>query len=494
MIIELKNESFRYETENIVRLFFPEEKIVFVSDINVCRGDNADAASEKTADEDFIILGCLETADGTKTWVEGFLDGNRYFEKNEGGCASEAELSVCTLLYEILSEATGKKNMPWGMLTGVRPVKLLREACEKGETLKEASRQLERKFRISTERLKLCEETFLNQKHFFENAQSRDFSLYVSVPFCPSRCSYCSFVSHSIESAAGLLPNYMEKLGEELALTAEIANKKGLRLKTVYFGGGTPTVLSAQQLDELIGRVRAEFDMSECGEFTVEAGRPDTISTDKLSVLAENEVNRISVNPQTLNDKVLENIGRRHTAKQFFEAYEAAKGFGFDINVDLIAGLEGDTHESFADSVDRIIGLSPANITVHTLTFKRGSRLRDENCLHFDSVNDVKAMVDYSRGALERNGYRPYYLYRQKGSAQALENVGYTLEGRACAYNVFIMDESHTILSAGCSGVTKLVGPDGTIKRIFNYKYPYEYINRFYEIRSRKDMIINFDF
>lgn len=280
-----------------------------------------------------------------------------------------------------------------------------------------------------------------------------------------------------------MLEQYLPLLLRELRLTARLIKEAGLSVVSVYIGGGTPTTLSAPQMELLLQEICKDFDLSACGEFTVEAGRPDTITREKLMVLAKNGVNRISINPQTLNDTVLETIGRRHTTADFMAAWRLSEEFSFARNVDLIAGLPGDDYASFCRTLDEVIVLHPENITVHTLTVKHASTLKEQG----PQRRTAMEMVEYSRSTLERAGYLPYYLYRQKGTVEALENVGYTLPGLACKYNVYIMDDGHTIISAGAGGVTKLV-PQGPqrITRSFNYKYPYEYINRFQTMLERK--------
>ena len=270
---------------------------------------------------------------------------------------------------------------------------------------------------------------------------------------------------------------------QEIAYTAKLTEKAGLTVVSVYIGGGTPTALTAQQLQRLLAEIRNDFDLSKCEEFTVEAGRPDTIDRAKLDVMACNDVDRISINPQTLNDTVLETIGRRHTAMDFLRAWDISKEYSFQRNVDLIAGLPADTPDSFCKTLDRIVALRPENITVHTLTVKHASTLKEEGPRRRTALE----MVEYSRSALYGAGYRPYYLYRQKGTVDALENVGYALPQNACKYNVYIMDDGHTIISVGAGGVTKLV-PTGSqrIVRSFNYKYPYEYLSRFETVLERK--------
>ena len=373
-------------------------------------------------------------------------------------------------------------TLPWGMLTGVRPVKLVRQMAETGMTEALIEQKL-LDYGVSPERVRLSLETWQNQRDIISALSPEKISLYVSIPFCPSRCSYCSFVSHSIERAADMLEQYLPLLLRELRFTARLIKEAGLSVVSVYIGGGTPTTLSAPQMELLLQEICKDFDLSACGEFTVEAGRPDTITREKLMVLAKNGVNRISINPQTLNDTVLETIGRRHTTADFMAAWRLSEEFSFARNVDLIAGLPGDDYASFCRTLDEIIALHPENITVHTLTVKHASTLKEQG----PQRRTAMEMVEYSRSTLEQAGYLPYYLYRQKGTVEALENVGYTLPGLACKYNVYIMDDGHTIISAGAGGVTKLV-PQGPqrITRSFNYKYPYEYINRFQTMLERK--------
>ena len=403
------------------------------------------------------------------------------------------ELVSAQLLYKLLCDFTGL-TQPWGILTGVRPVKLLRRLAEESNE-EQAVKKFEKDFFVSNEKIALSRETEHNERKILELSKPESFSLYVGIPFCPSRCSYCSFVMASIERAEKLIEPYTKLLCEEIKQTAEIANKLGLRLETVYFGGGTPTTLSAEQLDTVLGTVNKSFDMSTCREFTVEAGRPDTIDIAKLFALKENKIDRISINPQTVNDEVLKTIGRKHTAQQFFDVFELARKCGFDnINTDLIAGLPTDTPESFKNSLDSIVRLNAECITVHTLCMKRASRLTTEGVtLDLQQARDAREMLAYTQNILGQNEYIPYYMYRQSRMVGNLENVGWSKRGFESLYNVYVMDETHTILACGSGGVTKLKrnNPD-YLERIFNFKYPYEYIDRFDELIQRKSGIMQF--
>jgi len=315
-------------------------------------------------------------------------------------------------------------------------------------------------------------------------------SLYVSIPFCPTRCSYCSFVSHSMDSARKLMPEYVSALCRELEIIGDIVRENGTKIDTIYFGGGTPTSISAADLRAIMEAVERSFDLSAVREYSVEAGRPDTIDEEKLRVIKGLGAQRISVNPQTLNDDVLRVIGRKHSGEDAVKAFELARKVGFtNINTDLIAGLPTESAESFRRTLDRMIELDPESITVHALTIKRAADLFAGGNANIG--NPAAEMVDYSISALMENGYLPYYMYRQKNTVDNLENVGYAKKGFESYYNIFIMDETQTIIGAGCAASTKLVYPGGRIERIHNYKFPYEYIRSFDKLMEKKSEVVD---
>lgn len=476
MNLYVKNHNFHFELENLTRLFFPNEKITVIRDFSE---PQPPYIYTEVSDKITISVN-IGSFNKSETAVKKLTDDDN-------------ELVSAQLLYKLLCDFTGL-TQPWGILTGVRPVKLLRRLAEESSE-EQAVKKFEKDFFVSNEKIALSRETEHNERKILELSKPESFSLYVGIPFCPSRCSYCSFVMASIERAEKLIEPYTKLLCEEIKQTAEIANKLGLRLETVYFGGGTPTTLSAEQLDTVLGTVNKSFDMSTCREFTVEAGRPDTIDIAKLFALKENKVDRISINPQTVNDEVLKTIGRKHTAQQFFDAFELARKCGFDnINTDLIAGLPTDTTESFKNSLDSIVRLNAECITVHTLCMKRASRLTTEGVtLDLQQARDAREMLAYTQNILGQNEYIPYYMYRQSRMVGNLENVGWSKKGFESLYNVYVMDETHTILACGSGGVTKLKrnNPD-YLERIFNFKYPYEYIDRFDELIQRKSGIMQF--
>lgn len=476
MNLYVKNHNFHFELENLTRLFFPNEKITVIRDFSE---PQPPYIYTEVSDKITISVN-IGSFNKSETAVKKLTDDDN-------------ELVSAQLLYKLLCDFTGL-TQPWGILTGVRPVKLLRRLAEESNE-EQAVKKFEKDFFVSNEKIALSRETEHNERKILELSKPESFSLYVGIPFCPSRCSYCSFVMASIERAEKLIEPYTKLLCEEIKQTAEIANKLGLRLETVYFGGGTPTTLSAEQLNTVLGTVNKSFDMSTCREFTVEAGRPDTIDIAKLFALKENKIDRISINPQTVNDEVLKTIGRKHTAQQFFDAFELARKCGFDnINTDLIAGLPTDTPESFKNSLDSIVRLNAECITVHTLCMKRASRLTTEGVtLDLQQARDAREMLAYTQNILGQNEYIPYYMYRQSRMVGNLENVGWSKRGFESLYNVYVMDETHTILACGSGGVTKLKrnNPD-YLERIFNFKYPYEYIDRFDELIQRKSGIMQF--
>lgn len=470
--------TFNYETEKLLRIFFPFDKI--------------EMCEETENGEDFAKTFLFD--DNAQAFLE--IDGKQFFNKQQietNADEKAKELAVATALFFCLKEYSGY-SPKWGLLTGVRPAKLYARLCEEiGE--RNAEEYFENNLFVSKEKISLCKESHIGEKNIIALNKKESFSLYVSVPFCPTRCAYCSFVSHSVEKAGKLIEDYVSLLLKEIKETARVAKECNLRLETVYIGGGTPTTLSAEQLSDVINEIINNFDMSFLREFTVEAGRPDTITKEKLVALKKLGVTRISINPQTMNDEVLKVIGRNHTALMTKQAFELAREVGFDnINMDLIAGLPSDTIQSFENTLEEILKLSPESVTVHSLAMKRASTLSAQG--NTDIINSgitADKMVSSAREKLSANGLLPYYMYRQSKTVGNLENVGYAKKGFECLYNVYIMDETHTILACGASAVTKMREPQGNyIERIFNFKYPYEYISRFDEILDRKKGIAEF--
>ena len=415
-------------------------------------------------------------------------EGNCHFEDYRLG-----RNDIKNLVYHILSEYTGM-TLPWGTLTGIRPTKLPMEMYENGASKGDAIRYLKETYLVSDEKAELCAVVAENEAEVLKDCDyDHTFSLYVGIPFCPSICAYCSFSSYPLSVWEKQVDNYLDALCKEIEAASTMMGDR--KLLTFYMGGGTPTSLSALQMDRLLTCLEKYFDLDHVSEKTVEAGRPDSITEDKLQVLRKHHIDRISINPQTMNQETLDLIGRRHTTEEVKKAFHMARKAGFtNINMDLIAGLTGDSLESFCHTVDQVIAMAPENITLHTLSVKRSSRLgQHAKDFYLQEHQRVTDMLSYAGRRFYQEQYRPYYLYRQKNTMENMENVGYCKEGKEGYYNVYIMDETHSIIALGAGGVSKLRRPGGTLlHRIFNYKYPYEYIERFDMVLRRKDEIIAF--
>ena len=373
--------------------------------------------------------------------------------------------------------ASGLPKPEWGSLSGVRPAKLMDAYLREGLSPRAAKGRFMREYFVSGSRAQLCLDAALAAQEAARSLDERDVCLYVGIPFCPTRCAYCSFVSQSVEKSMKLMEPFLDALLLDIRATAAETRRAGLRPVALYMGGGTPTTLSAAQLDRLCAALEREFDLSALREYTVEAGRPDTITAEKLRVLRAHGVVRVSVNPQTMSDSVLEAIGRRHTAQDIVDALALVRECGgFEVNMDLIAGLPTDTAGGFSRTLDAVLSLAPENVTVHTLSLKRGSGLTLAG-RPLPEAGEVRAMLDEAMERLAGSGYAPYYLYRQKNMAGGFENVGWTKPGSENLYNICIMEELCSILAMGAGGSTKLVADGGKrIKRFIAPKYPQDYI------------------
>ncbi len=476
MILRVVNHRFHYETENLCRVFFPYETIRVIKDDS----DETDDITVVTSMSGEYVVGVSVSINGTT-------------EKKEKTVADydDCEREMAILLFSLLSSVTGYTPQ-WGILTGVRPSKLMNTLiAEYGDI--GAKEYFSDKLLVNEKKTELAYSVAKAEEKTVSLSDEKSFSLYVSIPFCPTRCNYCSFVSHSIAQAKKLLPDYVENLCREIKQTAQIVNELGLRLESIYWGGGTPTTLSAQMLERICAEINEDFDLSHIREYTIEAGRADTVTPEKLRVIKAAGVDRVSINPQTFNDDVLKAIGRKHTVDDVVRVFSQAREAGFDnINMDLIAGLTDDTFESFCNSVDRAIGMNPENITLHTLALKRSSTIVTHK-VDVESGEIANKMLEYAQNRFYFAGYKPYYMYRQSRSLGNLENVGWCRDGYECLYNIFMMEECHSVLAVGAGAVTKLKDPNSrNIERIFNYKYPYEYNSRYDVIEQRKNRIIEF--
>ena len=481
MQIVLRGDAAGYEAEHVARLFFPGAELAGAD----CRLDDPDADVVAAVDHTLARLVYLRR--GGRLWW-------RMETVSRHDTRRRREYALCRLLYELLKDCTGIRP-PWGMMTGVRPVRIIHDMRAEGACEADIAERFLDTYDCTPRRFEMARAIADLQRPVLESCAPQDCSVYAGIPFCPSRCSYCSFVSRTVgdRSTQALVDPYVDCLCQELEATRTQVERCGLRVRTLYIGGGTPTSLSAPQLRRLMEKMADCFPLDALQEYTVEAGRPDCTDEEKLRIIKEYGATRISINPQTFSDEVLRGIGRRHTAQDILDCYHTARAVGHtNINMDLIAGLPGDTVEGFRRSLETAISLEPENITVHTLTLKRASNLVVEH--RAAAYDDVAAMLEQCT-LLEQAGYRPYYLYRQKGTLQNLENIGWSKPGCECLYNIYIMEEVHSILSAGAGGSTKLVTPGvrhGRIERIFNYKYPTEYIDRFDMVLARKEGVKHF--
>ena len=368
---------------------------------------------------------------------------------------------------------------PWGISTGVKPVKLA------GMYVKSIGREkalnvLRNEYKISPRKAEMAVSAYDFEYKLMNGIGDKPCSLYISIPFCPTKCNYCSFVSCTTPKLLSLIPDYINKLNYDISIISDTIKELGLNLKSVYVGGGTPAILSAAQIDSVMSTVFSKLPEAQSSEFTFEAGRPDCITAEKLRVLRDYGVPRISINTQTTNDEILKNVGRSHTYSDYVKAMDLAKSMNFKcINTDLIAGLPGESAESFKNSVKDVVSLEPENITVHAFTLKKASNYRVGGAKGFDTNHtEALEMTDFASEYLFDNGYNPYYVYRQKNTTGNLENVGYSKPGFESIYNVIMMGEYHTVFGAGAGSVTKIVSEDGNrVDRLFSPKYPYEYLD-----------------
>ena len=387
----------------------------------------------------------------------------------------------------------GNKELPWGTLTGIRPTKIVMEMLENDMSLEDIKKHLKEVYLVSDKRIKLCTDTAKNEFNILKKIDYKDgYSLYIGIPFCPTRCLYCSFTSYSIAQWKKDTDTYVEALCKELLAVSKMY--KGKKLQTIYMGGGTPTSLEGYQLSKILNVVKKNFDLSNLLELTVEAGRPDSITREKLEALKEVGVDRISINPQTMQQKTLDLIGRHHTIEDIFESYKLAREVGFEnINMDFIIGLNGETLEDVIDSFTNVKSFAPESITIHSLALKRAARLNTENKREIMNNDLILSMINTATDTCTDLGLEPYYLYRQKNMAGNLENIGFSKHGKECLYNILIMEEKQTIIACGAGTSSKIVFGDGRIERIENVKDPKLYIERLDEMIMRKESMHGID-
>ena len=485
MKLQLQGHEYQYAVEQMLATLFPGEKPDY---------------SPATKEEDFIRVSFRE-AEKYATSVCLYRCENRAYlgraavrrEKLTDSVERDrlCQFIIKNAMYRAV-RTSGLPQPPWGALTGVRPGKLMRATVRCSDTAEEAISSFMKEYDVTRARAEICYETTMETGKAEQLLTKDSVCLYIGIPFCPTRCAYCSFVSQATNKSFQLIEPFLEALIREIQAIGQEIRKLGLKTVSIYCGGGTPTTLSARQLDSLFCCLEKEADLSCLREFTVEAGRPDTITEEKLKVLRAHGVDRISVNPQSMQDHVLKAIGRKHTAEDIFHALELVRKTGeFAVNMDIIAGLPADTADGFLDTMKQVLGISPENITVHTLSLKKGASLKWE-----DQIPDAEAvgeMLGEAYPLLVQNGYTPYYLYRQKNMSGGFENTGWTKKGYTNLYNICMMEELCTILSAGGGASTKLIHPEGGKNiRLTNPKYPLEYIQQIDNICEEKRKIGEF--
>ena len=465
MKVILINHKEEYAIREMINAFFPKTCVEFVSDI--------------PQNEDYIISRYEKHVTEHNYYCKCSINGQIF-----GHCITHTDYNKNRLkevVFEVLKKATNIE-LPWGIMTGIRPSKIVREYnnidCES---------YLISEYKCSSLKASLAVNVEKNESKHIASRYVDGVSLYIGIPFCPTRCLYCSFTSQSIDFSNKLTVPYVDALKKEIKAIEKEAYVKSKRIETIYFGGGTPSALSAQQIQDILNSMNENFDLSHIKEITFEAGRPDTIDREKLEVLLNYNIKRICVNPQTLNDKTLKIIGRRHSSDEFYNKFLLAREMGFShINCDIIAGLPGETTDDFSKTLSSLQALNPESITVHTMSIKHGSYLdMNYNMFTLSAANTVNQMLDSAHASLSKSGKIPYYMYRQKNMLGNLENVGYCIPGHECLYNIYIMEEVQPIIALGAGGSTKLVS-NGRIERVFNVKEVSEYINRIEEMIVRK--------
>ncbi len=482
MKLIINGDVSRYYVQNLCLIYFPGSKFSEheeITDDTPIVNVNVDEREDGVYSSAFMKVGELTSS------FEAFERYKKGFTKDR-----IKEIAVGKAVFSAGEKFFGY-TPSWGIIIGIRPTKIARQLLKDGNDPAQIRKILRNEYLLNPKKAALLTSITLNEAKIIDDIGENTCSLYISIPFCPTRCVYCSFVSFATKRLLSMIPDYMERLLRDIDRVTSIIKDNGLKLTTLYIGGGTPTTLSQSQLISLFEKLHRQIDISSLKEFSIEAGRPDTINAENLKIIKDYGVNRISINPQTLNDAVLRCIGRCHTVEDFYRAYELARESGIQyINTDLIAGLPGDSYRGFSKTVDEILKLSPDNVTVHTFSVKKGADIVHSGSeVYRPNAGDAQKSVDYSQLRLRNHGYSPYYLYRQRNTVGNLENVGYALPEKEGLYNIYIMEELHHIFAVGAGAVTKLVDfKKPKIERIFMPKYPYEYLSQKHE----KDFLENY--
>lgn len=469
----LEDMTFEQDIRELLMAFYPEEKYIYT-------------------DED-VFLSLLLSKDNTDYHIKiksenNVLEFSSPLRDTKFDTKNDLKRNIYINLLKL-----DNKELPWGTLTGIRPTKIVMEMLENGMDLEDIKEHLKDVYLVSDKRIKLCTDTAKNEFNILKKIDYKNgYSLYIGIPFCPTRCLYCSFTSYSIAQWKKDTDTYVEALCKELLAVSKMY--EGKKLQTIYMGGGTPTSLEGYQLSKILNVVKTNFDLSNLLELTVEAGRPDSITREKLEALKDVGVDRISINPQTMQQKTLDLIGRHHTIEDIYESYKLARDVGFEnINMDFIIGLNGETLEDVIDSFTKVRTFAPESVTIHSLALKRAARLNTENKREIMDNDLILSMINTATDTCADLGLEPYYLYRQKNMAGNLENIGFSKPGKECLYNILIMEEKQTIIACGAGTSSKIVFGDGRIERIENVKDPKLYIERLDEMIMRKESMHGID-
>jgi len=482
--VRLIGHNFQYEVYELIKVFYFGEEIFFLEDLN-------------QYNEGLLILSRLiETNEGLKASTEIYKDNSLVSKEfiididridvDKSSTNKKIRIGIKQSIYDALSNLSNIKA-PWGILTGVRPVKIVHNLLDENKSQDEIIHTLTNEYRLDLDKAKLIMDIGKKQREYLYPLDEDNFSIYISIPFCPTRCLYCSFPSLNINSYIHWVEEYVDRLIYEMERIKDLMGKRNV--STVYIGGGTPSAIPNKQLDRIIKAVYKNFDKESIEEFTVEAGRPDTIDGELLKMLNENQIDRISINPQTMNDNTLKIIGRKHSSKDIINTYYQARQIGFDvINMDLIVGLPSEGIEEIKNTLDSIRELKPENLTVHTLAVKRGSKfINAMDKYKVADQNTIEAMIEQTQIFANEMELFPYYLYRQKQIMGNFENVGYAMEGKECVYNIKMMEEKETVIGLGMGAVSKIYFPkEDRIERIPNVKSLEEYLKRVDEMVNRK--------
>lgn len=483
--IRLQGHSYEYEVGELVKLFYFNREIKFVDDKTLvdCQGlliENILTNVENTYDVETKIY------EGNRILSSYRIENVNNVDVKEGNIDKRVKIAIKQSIYKGISQVSSV-NAPWGILTGIRPTKIVHDLFDKGYKKETIFNTLTTQYLLNEEKAKLILNIAIKERKFLYPMDENRFSLYISIPFCPSRCLYCSFPSNSLEKWGSLVDEYTEKLLYEIDEVGKLLKRK--KINSVYIGGGTPTAIPVVNLEKIIKKVYELFNRDEIKEFTVEAGRPDTATEAMLMMLKENSIDRISINPQTMNRQTLGLIGRKHEPNDVVDAYHLARRIGFEsINMDIIIGLPNEDEKDIIDTMEKILEMSPENLTVHTMAVKRASKLK-ENVEDFSLAQQrtIEVMLEITKNYTEKMDMEPYYMYRQKQILGNFENVGYSKPGKECIYNMAIMEEKETIIALGAGGISKMFYPsENRFERIPNVKSLQSYIDRVDEMVKRK--------